>query len=237
MSRLIESDFNRLLDYLENYCLKDIILKEDFRKTAKCIHRKLYSFLLLLNELETQKVLTDSKGTMKMYFKEIGSDLILSFFCWSNGAYKPAELQLRSSIENFIKALLFETTPIVISEKSVYEIFDIASNSNIFNNEICLNYYTKLRNEYSTLCSSAHSSIDKLSQNEALINFPRYNVELSNAFSKHYQNVINQMLSISYYSFYDNVFQMHAMNRDLFLQGLLKKDKAQIYNYKTSTQN
>lgn len=237
MSRTIDYDFNRLLEYFQNYCLKDIILKEDYIKTAKCIHRKLYSFLLLLSELEAQGVLKNPNSTMRMYFKEIGSDLILSFFCWANGAYKPAELQLRSSIENFLKALLLETVPNITLEKSVYAIFDIASNSSVFNNKISFNYYAKLRNEYSVLCASVHSSVDKLSQSEALINFPKYNIKLSDDFSKHFQNVINQMLSISYYSFYDNVFQMHAVNRDLFLQGLLKQDKALIYNYKTSSEN
>ena len=41
------------------------------------------------------------------------------------------------------------------------------------------------------------------------------------------------MLSILYYTYYDNIYKMHEENRDLFLQGLLKSDKAKIYQSKT----
>lgn len=234
MNRLISDDFKRLMDYFNGYNLKNVIEKDEFQKNAKSIHRKLYAFLVLTNELELQKNLPSSDETLNKLFKEIGSDLILSFFCWVNGAYKPAELQLRSSIENFVKAFLYNQTPQIIATKSVYEIFDIAGNSDIFNNKICFSHFALLKNEYSSLCAYVHSSIDKLVQNEALIQLPKYNNILANEFCMHFQNVVNNMLSISYYTYYDNVYLMHVTNRDLFLQGLLKKDKYEIYNYKTN---
>lgn len=237
MNRLISDDFKRLINYFNGYNLRTVIVKAEFEKNAKSIHRKLYAFLVLTNELELQKILPSSDETLNKLFKEIGSDLILSFFCWVNGAYKPAELQLRSSIENFIKAFLYNQTPQIITTKSVYEIFNIAEKSDIFNNQICFSHYALLKREYSSLCAYVHSSIDKLAQNEALIQLPKYNDTLANEFCMHFQNVVNKMLSISYYTYYDNVYLMHVTNRDLFLQGLLKNDKYEIYNFKTTEES
>lgn len=234
MSRLIGDDFNRLITYFNEYNLKTVITKDAFERNAKSIHRKLYAFLVLTNELEQQSILSSSEDILRKLFKEIGSDLILSFFCWVNGAYKPAELQLRSSIENFVKAFLYKQFPQIIMTKSVYEIFDLAENSDIFNNKICYSHYSVLRNEYASLCAYVHSSMDKLAQNEALIQLPKYNNALADEFCTHFQNVANKMLSISYYTYYDNVFLMHTTNRDLFLQGLLKKDKQEIYSFRAT---
>lgn len=234
MNRLIGDDFNRLITYFSEYNLRTVITRDEFKINAKSIHRKLYAFLVLTNELEMQNILSSSEEILSKLFKEVGSDLILSFFCWVNGAYKPAELQLRSSIENFVKAFLYKQFPQIIMTKSVYEIFDLAENSDIFNNKICFSHYSILRNEYASLCAYVHSSMDKLAQNEALIQLPKYNNVLANEFCIHFQNVVNKMLSISYYTYYDNVYLMHVTNRDLFLQGLLKRDKYEIYNFKTT---
>lgn len=235
MNRLLQNDFERLITYFNEYDLKEIASKEAFKRNSKIIHRKLYAFLVLTNELEEQGILSDENNIFKMYFKEIGSDLILSFFCWVNGAYKPAELQLRSSIENFTKAFVYSELPQILQIKSVYEIFDSASSSNVFCNKICSKHFKGLRNEYTFLCAFVHGHIDTLTQNDALIKLPEYNDFSANEFCKHFQNILNQMLSIGYFTFFYNVFRMHVTNRELFLQGLTKKDKSEIYDFKTNT--
>lgn len=60
------------------------------------------------------------------------------FGCWTStflvthGCYKGAKLLLRSSIENFIKAVCFDEYPDIVIKKSVYEVFDIAKASMTF---------------------------------------------------------------------------------------------------------
>ena len=56
------------------------------------------------------------------YLKEVTTDVILAFFCYINGTYKPSRLQLRCSIENFIKALLYPENNQIINQKSVSEL-------------------------------------------------------------------------------------------------------------------
>ena len=233
MSRLIQTDFDKLILYLKSYNLDKVISDPDFNNNAKCIHRKLYSILMFNSEMESQNLFSSCDDTLKCYFKEIGSDLILAFFCWVNGAYKPAELQLRSSIENFIKALSYKEKPSIIATKNVFEVFDSAAQTTVFNNDICTKYLSELKFEYSSLCAFVHSSPQKLAQNDALITLPTYNAKNATEFCSHYQKILNNMLSILYYTYYDNIYKMHEENRDLFLQGLLKSDKAKIYQSKT----
>ncbi len=230
MSRYIQNDFQKLLLYLSNYSLEPVINDDEFKKNAKCIHRKLLSLLVLFNELEIQNVFSEIENK---YFKEFCSDLILAFFCWINGAYKPAELQLRSGIENYIKVLIYKKENCIITLKNVYEIFNIASNSYVFNNNVCKKHFDTIHSEYSNLCAFVHSKIDNLSQTGALINLPEYNSKLAIEFCNNFQRVVNSMLSILYFNYYENVFKMHEENRDIFLQGLLKSDKAEIYAEKT----
>lgn len=233
MSRLIQYDFDKLIRYLKDYNLNQVISDSRFNDNAKCIHRKLYALLIFNSEMEVQNFFSDYDDNLKYYFQEIGSDLILAFFCWVNGAYKPAELQLRSSIENFIKSLLYAKNPSIISVKNVFEIFDFAAQSNIFNNSVCIHYFSELKSEYSALCAFVHSSPQKLSQYNALVSLPTYDALNAIEFCTHYKKILNNMLSTLYYTYYDNIYKMHEQNRDLFLQGLLKSDKAKIYQSKT----
>lgn len=231
MNRDIQTDFDKLLNYYSQYNLKTIIKDQKFVTNAKTIHRKLYSYLVFMCEAENTN--TFKFEIIQKYYNESGSDLILSLFCWSNGAYKPAEFQLRSSIENFIKASLYIEWNDVICCKSVYEIMDYASNSNFFNNIICKTSLSKITNSYSGLCSFVHSSPEKLVSQRSLIQLPQYNIRSSDEFTKDFQNVVNNFLSILYFSYYDLIFSMHNTNRELFLQGLTYKDKAAIYEEKT----
>ena len=90
-----------------------------------------------------------------------------------------------------------------------------------------------MKNLYSSLCAFVHSSLDKLSQTQALITLPQYNSESANEFSILFQKTINSILSILYYNYYELVYKMHTSNREMFLQGLLSSDKAKIYDEKT----
>lgn len=66
-----------------------------------------------------------------VFLEEMASDLLLSLFCVVQGLYKPAKLQLRCSMENFLKSLIMIDTPAIIQE-NVYAIFDAAKDDSHF---------------------------------------------------------------------------------------------------------
>ncbi len=229
MSREIEQDFQYTLQFLNQYTLETMISNPKCHNQIKCMHRKLYSFMVFLNEME--RINCIDKVSLK-YFKEVSTDLILTLFCWINGVYKSAKLQMRSSIENFLKATSYLEEPKVIDKKSVYEIFDIAESTVCYSNDFSKLRFNVISSEYSKLCATVHGALEKLCDVGGLIKFPVYDeieaMETSNDFDK----IISAYLGVIYFTYYTNIFQMHELNRDLFLQGLGKKEKSDIYNIK-----
>lgn len=231
MTRIVEQDYEKLISYFSDYNLKNIVKDTFFQNNVKIIHRKLYAYIVFKNEAKRKDLF--SSDIMENYYEEVGSDLILSLFCWANGAYKSSEFQLRSTIENFLKAILYPEWNDIIKCKNVSEIMDFAVNSTVLNNDICKAHLDKIRNTYSNLCAFVHSSPEKLSSQSALIQLPKYNKNSADEFTKHYQTVLNSLLSIIYYTYYSFIFSIHPTNRELFLQGLTRSDKARIYEEKT----
>lgn len=230
MNRIIQQDYEKLLSYFSNYSLKDIIQDITFQDNAKSIHRKLYAYLVFTSEAESSHLFSSD---ILSYYAEVGSDLILSLFCWANGAYKSSEFQLRSAIENFMKAILFPEWNDIIFCKNVSEIMSFAVSSSIFKGNLCKSHLDKIRNTYSNLCAFVHSSPEKLFSQSALIQLPKYNRTNADEFTKHYQTVVNSLLSVIYYNYYTFIFSIHPTNRELFLQGLTHTDKTKIYKEKT----
>lgn len=232
MNRIVKQDYNRLLEYFSTYSLKRVCEDSSFLTHLKTLHRKLYAYLLFLRETEDAAYYTNNIVTS--YYDEAGSDLILSLFCWTNGAYKPAEFQLRSCIENFLKASLYIECNDIITNKSVSEIMEYSSSSNFFHDSFCHKKLLLLKDTYSSLCAFVHSSPDKLSSHSALIQLPQYNADYSSEYAIYYAKVLDSILSILYFINFDAVFKMHSLNRELFLQGLSPSDKKIIYERKTN---
>lgn len=235
MSRDVQTDFAKLLEYLLQYNLEHVAKDPQFIANAKIIHRKLYSFLVFIGEAENNNPFSHSE--ILNYYGESGSDLILALFCWSNGAYKPAEFQLRSAIENFIKASLYDEWHDVLQCTSVFEIMNTAFSSNFFGSTICQTALAQIRNSYANLCAFVHSSPDKLTGQRSLIVLPQYDAGNSNEFTQNFQAVVNSMLTILYYSYFDFIFSIHVINRDLFLHGLTTTIKAKITKRKQKNPN
>lgn len=234
MNRLIQNDYDKIVGFFNDYSLKEISTNEYFNVQSKNMHRKLYSLILFINEMKKQN--TDYEyisNVAFLYFCDVAADLIMSYFCWINGAYKPAELQLRSSIESFLKAVSYDEKPQIITLKNVYEVFDLSLDTNSFSNEICKKKYDLLKDTYSKLCATAHGALDKLSDIGALIKFPEYDVTLAKVVVNNFERIINSYLCVIYWCFYENVYLMHEFNRELFFQGLLKADKRDVFQNKT----
>lgn len=229
MNREIEQDFQYAIQFLNQYTLEPMISNPKCHNQIKCMHRKLYSLMVFLNEMERLNCIDEI--SMK-YFKEVSADLILTIFCWTNGAYKSAKLQMRSSIENYLKATAYPEEHKVIETKSVYEIFNIAGSTVCYSN-----YFSKVRfniisSQYSKLCATVHGALEKLCNIGGLIKFPEYDEIEAKETSDDFDKIITAYLGVIYFTYYKNIFQMHELNRDLFLQGLGKKEKSDVYKIK-----
>lgn len=221
-------DYQRVLEYLKSFSFDKLLVNDNFLKQIKNVHRKTYALLVFQAEFEVNKGFGKLDEVALKYLKEVTTDMILAFFCYLNGTYKPSRLQLRCSIENFIKTLLYPENNQIIIQKNVYEIFDIASNSLIFSNSICRENYTLILNQYKNLCAIVHGAVTELSGTNAMIIFPQYDKAKADCLEHDFSHIIEAFLSILYYTYYPEVYKMHELNRELFLQAVKKKDKARI---------
>lgn len=232
MNRELFEDYQRVLNYLKSYSFGTLLEKEDFVKQIKNLHRKIYALLLFQAEFEVNKGFSKMDEIALKYLKEVSTDIVLSFFCFLNGTYKSAKLQLRCSIENFMKSIVYSENADIILEKKVYEIFNLAENSLVFSNEICKCSYRIIYEQYKDLCLTVHGASSKLTGTNAMIVFPQYNKENADSFEHSFCQIVEAFLTILYYTFYSEVYKMHELNRELFLQAIKKKDKASIQEEK-----
>ena len=115
MSRRIGEDFNAFAEFLSEYNLTSYTSVPQQVEACKGMHKKLFGLLVFNAEFKVQGNHPDSV----VFLEEMASDLLLSLFCVVQGLYKPAKLQLRCSMENFLKSLIMIDTPAIIQEKSV----------------------------------------------------------------------------------------------------------------------
>lgn len=56
-------------------------------------------------------------------------------------------------------------------------------------------------------------------------------VEANNTYDD-YVKIMDEYLACVYYVYYEQIYGMHEFNRDLFLQGVQRKEKQKIYELK-----
>lgn len=230
MSREIEKDYQFAVQFFNQYSLKAVIANPKCHTQMKCMHRKLFSFMVFVNEMEHINCLDK---ICLVYFREVCSDLILAFFCWVNGAYKSVDLHMRSSIENFLKATTYSEEKKIIEQKNVYEVFNLAEKTVCYSNSFSRKRFELLSSAYSNLCATVHGALDKLCNIGGLLKFPQYNEVEAKETSDVFNKIVGAYLGIIYLSYYEKIYQMHELNIDLFLKGLERHEKAEIYKIKT----
>ena len=171
------------------------------------------------------------QSTMTTYLNEVASDLLLAMFNWIQGMYKPAKLELRCAIENFLKALQSVDNAQIILEKSVYAIFDEAKNDRHFNNtygEIKLRHF---KNDYAVLCRVAHSAPQDINSMSAMNHLPKYDIQISNEVASLYIKILENSLGVLCAQYPSAIDKMHPDNKKDFLDCLSKSAKKEINTY------
>ena len=224
MSRHIQEDFNLFVSFLSEYNLSSYTAEPQQLDACKGMHKKLLGLLTFSAEFKTQFKHPDSVA----FLEETSSDLLLSLFCIVQGLYKPAKLQLRCSMENFLKALIMIDTPAIIHEKSVYAIFDTAKIDRHFSTPLGQTRVNALHNDYATLCRTVHGDPTVLKPISALSMLPQYDKTLQHEVSSIFTKTIECYLEMLYLNFPDVVDKMHPDNRKDFLDCLTRTTKKEV---------
>lgn len=233
MNKYISDDAIELLEYFKAYSLNDIFSDQDFISDYKIIHKKIFGYLVLYCEIENQNK-DNTKFSQKslFYLKESVSDILQSLFAWSNGAYKSADLLLRSSIENFNKSIIGNVRSEVFSEKSVYRIFEMASQLPEYQKKILhTSFCDTLYSVYSNLCKSVHTATNAdMEHITALRLLPKYDKTDSIDYKKSVTTLVNCYLGFFLANNNEIIHKMYRTNNDVFYEVLPKNIISNIVN-------
>lgn len=224
MSRRIKNDFDAFNVFLSTYNLASYNSIPKQIESCKSMHKKLFSILIFVAEFKSQSINNNSVP----YLDEVASDLLLSLFCVVQGMYKPAKLQLRCSIENFLKALVLINNSTITHEKNVYAIFDAAKQDCHFSTTYGAHCLDLIHNDYATLCRTVHGYLNELHPTSALSLLPQYNETLQNEVSCIYKRVVENCSGIFYLNYSEVIDQMHPENKKDFLDCLSKATKTSV---------
>lgn len=224
MSRRINDDFLLLEDFITNYQLSKYNSDPEQIEKYKSMHKKLYAFLVFVAEFERQSI---NKNSDK-FLSEVSSDLMLSLFCAIQGMYKPAKLQLRCGIENFIKAIIMIDTPQIVVETSVYAIFDAATKDKHFATVTGDKVRQKIRNAYTILCHTVHGDTSVMHPLSALSLLPEYDEKFLAEFANIYIGCVEHYLEIFYLNYPMVLDNMHPYNKQDVLDAMSKKTKSEV---------
>ena len=233
MSKYINEDAEKLTKYFKEFELKNIFLNSEFVDEFKKVHKKTLGYLVIYFEIEKQNKRSKFFQEKAIYYlKESVSDILQSFFCWINGAYKASDLFLRSSIENFNKAIIGNINDDVYTEKSVYKIFDMANKLDEYKILIGKESLSVLLHRiYGELCKSTHTATnDNMKHITALNLLPKYEKEKTLKFRKNLELLIDAYLGYFLANNRKIVDGMFRENVDIFYEVLSKNVIRSVVN-------
>ncbi len=226
MTRECSQDFSMLKQYISEYSIVCNLEKESYLKSAKKMHKVYFSLVNWHVEYQHKMIYFSNKYTSNqdilLRISESISDIGSSKFNWLNGSYKASRVMLRSSIENFIRAISAIDDEEQLVEKSVYALFDSASDSAIFNSSITINKsYKVLHSNYKELCKDTHTAnSSNMEHITSLIDYPKYVEEKSNATGDVFISVVKNILAILCLFFNEFYHKMHHRNKENIINSL-----------------
>lgn len=224
MGRLIAEDFERFKGFLNDYNISEKMLSGEQLEECKAMHKKIYALMIFSAECHVQNM----NQIFLEYIDEMISDLLLAIFCWVQGMYKTSKLEMRCSIENFLKAAISETDNKISDEKSVYKVFDKAKIDKHFNKTMSATCLEQFNNDYSLLCHTVHSDLLQLHSISALNLLPQYEKQQAHDAQKLYIRIAENFLVVLYLNYPEIIDRMHPDNKVDFLDCISKSHKRKI---------
>lgn len=235
MSRTVTDDFEKLKAFFSGYTTANNIGNSQFISFLSAFHKKYLAFLTYLAELskyKTKKDLACITDKQFLFYSESCSDCGLALFDAVNGNYKAARFLMRSSIENFIKAVCLDMDTSIDQESSVYQIFDRAKATPFFSRADANGLYDAIHNGYKELCKDVHTaSLANMTGLSALNVFPTFNQLQADRLIKIVQSLIMSyvtLLALKYNKHYHSII---FVNKEVIENGIIK-DYAEVINNK-----
>ncbi|WP_418516197.1 hypothetical protein ACKT82_23970 [Escherichia coli] len=228
MSREVNSDFTELVTYFSEYKLKNVFENINSRGKISMIHKRYYSFMCLvycLYHFSKEKIDANSLERLQ----EASSDLGTAMFMVINGAYKPANLMMRSYIENSLKSIGCLLNPSILEEKSLFKVIEQTGEHPVFKKNPLL--HETLKAEYSSLCSHVHTAtVKEMAHIKALNVFPEIDLVKIDNISKVIDKVVKTMISTIIRIFPDVFFSFAPEYREKILLSLTSAQRASLYS-------
>ncbi|OUC37147.1 hypothetical protein BJP35_2412 [Enterobacter sp. J49] len=229
MSRELNKDFIELVNHFSEYKIVGIFGNEKTKGKISMIHKRYYSLMSLvycLFHFSRNKV--DVKAMERL--QETSSDLGTAMFLVINGAYKPANLMMRSCIENFIKSIGCLIDSSILEEKSLFKVIQRTGEHSIF--EQNPHIYEILKKEYSSLCSHVHTATKKeMAHIKALNVFPEIDIASIDSLSKVIDKTVKSMIIIVIKMYRDAFFSFASEYREKILISLTPAQRAELHSY------
>lgn len=230
MSREIVQDYNTLEEFIKNFSLVSILKNPELKEIMKPMHKKLFALMTFVAEVEYKNAelnILSSDGLN--YLKESISDMGQALFCWIQGAYKPSNLILRSSIETFVRAIAGQENLGAFSEKSAYQLFELAKKTSYFNSELCKSFFETIYSKYKDLCEIVHTgSSANMTHISALKTFPNFSSMQAQSVCRDFILISTVMLSVIYINFSKFIHSMHHKNQNNFFRAIPRLTKRKI---------
>lgn len=225
----IQGDFEELTMFANQYAIAPLMKNSGFVAELKNGHKRLFALLTFIAEIESTNSASRKFNEVSLrYFAEFGSDVSQALFCWMHGAYKPAYLALRSSIETFFKAAVGSENPTILTQKNVYELLEIAKASKACGG-LARPYFLEIKQHYGELCKIAHSATAaSFTQVHALRMFPKYEEADATQFITQFIGLVDRFIAVLLATNRELLPEMHYKNRQNLLDTLTQRIKRSI---------
>lgn len=229
MSRRLKTDFEELIEFISKYSLKRNIENEKLKIILKSIHKKYYSLCVFVSEIDL-RFETEIKVDVLNRIKETCSDISSCMLLFVHGMYKQAYMSLRSSIENFIKAIGCEECPCILEEKNVSTIFHKVKHQKATEIKNSQTELDTVKECYSVLCAYVHTKcLNFMTHIDALNNFPYFDQSRSSDFLEKFNSLVKIYIYIFVVKYRKLFFKFDCSNRELILMSIDKKQKKIIH--------
>jgi hypothetical protein len=238
VSRDVKDDFEKLVKFVEEYQLSNSLTKEKFIDLLSAQHKRYYALLTCIEEFNFQHISPfpssyPERTQINREFHDILiesiSDMGNAFFAWIHGGYKMSSVILRSSIENFLKAVGFTEFSDINKIKNVYEVIDWAGSISFYANEKNKIYFNILKDMYSELSTIVHTAtVRQMEHLSSLDYFPHFDLFKAEKAATRFIKVANSYLATLCLMFKDCYVCMHYKNKDIILEVLVPEAKEQL---------
>lgn len=233
MSRIAAADFAELKVFFSKYSTSANLSNDDFVKFLSTYHKKYLAYLTYIAEISSYKIRKTLAGILDSqfdFFSESCSDCGLALFDSVNGNYKAARLLLRSSIENFMKAIAQDEDNSIDQESSVYNLFNRVKAISFFSRPETRNLFDDIHQEYKELCKDVHTATTaNMAKLSALNTFPTFDQKEADGLLRIVQALITSYVTLMALKYNVHYHTIGYSNKEVIENGI-RQDYADVIN-------